>query len=159
MFSNIIKLTIRKNCQRMKNTTANKDQESKMKTLKMLAAATALVVSSSATAGWGPFDNDNRYNNNGYNNNNWDNNAFGDVMNDMMGDMDMDMDMEMKFKVKGKGRGNGNNYWNGYNNYNGYNHSGYNYGYAPYGYQPYYGYAPYGQAPVQTAPAGQTTAQ
>lgn len=141
----------------MKNTTANKSQEFKMRTLQILAAATVLVASTSVNASWwGPFDNDDDYNHNGYNNNNWDNNVFGDMMSDMTGDMDVNMEMKFKVKAKGRGRGNANNYWNGYNNYNGYNYYGYNNGYVPYGYN---GYALQYQAPVQSSPAVHTIAQ
>ena len=75
-----------------------------MKILQVVTAAVILVISTSASAWPGPFDNDddrygNRWNNNNWNNNNWnnrwDNNAFGDMMSDVMGDMSGDMDVEI----------------------------------------------------------------
>ena len=123
-----------------------------MKTLQTIAAATILAASTAVSADWDmPFFGNNNSNNNGWdmpffgnnnsNNNNWDmpffgnnsNNGFGDMMNDMTGNMDMEMKFKMKAKGNGRGNGNANNYWSNTNSmYNGNN------GYAPYGYQPQY---------------------
>ena len=142
----------------MKNT-ANLLQDVNMRTLKIITTAIILATSTAVSADWDmPF-----FGNNNSNNNNWDmpffgnnsNNGFGDIMNDMTGNMDMDMEMKFKMKAKGNGQGNSNanNYWNSTNGYNNgyYNNSGY----APYAYQPQYYYAPAQAAPAATV----TTAQ
>ena len=102
-----------------------------MKSIKIIATAIILASSTSVSADWDmPFLGNNS------------NNGFGDVMNDMTGNMNMDMEMRFKMKAKGNGRGNSNanNYWNSTNATNN-DYYGYN-GYTPYRYQQQYSNTP-----------------
>lgn len=143
--------------------TADAHREHMMKALHTLVTVSILTGSTSVSAWWGPFDDNdyghygnrnysswdsNRYNNQWHNDNwnRWDNNVFSDIMNDVIGDMSGDMDIEIKFKIRGKGRGDGrgygsnDNYWSHrYNNYYRY-HNGNYYGYYSGGRHPGYTY-------------------
>ena len=121
-----------------------------MKILKFTAAALILASTTSVNADWDmPF-----FGNNNGNDNNWNmpffgnnsNDGFGNIMNDMTGNMDMNVEMKFKMKAKAKGNSNANNYWNN-TNYLDNGYYGTN-GYAPYGQQSQQHYAP---APASAA--------